>query len=219
MAFCEIEMNHNPRKAHFDYFRAMENPYAGVTVPVDITQLFRQMKSNGLPFFLTVLYLAANAANAVPELRRRIRGAGVIEYENCPTSHTVALDDGTYCYCCLDCAGPFDVFLDYAKAEQARVRCAPSLDDGADSESLFFVSSLPWLHYTAIVQPTPRPADSNPRITFGRYEIQGERVLLPITLLVNHALADGKHMADFYGNFERMSGQLVKRGLIEPWER
>lgn len=215
-AFHEIDMGADSRREQFDYFRAMDNPYAGVTVPVDITGLYQHIKTRGYPFFLTVLYLAANAANAVPELRRRIRGEKVVEYESCLTSHTVALDGGTYCYCCLDCSGPFDTFLDDAKAEQERVRRAPSLDDGADAESLFFVSSLPWLHYTAIVQPTPRPADSNPRITFGRYEPQGERLLLPVTLLVNHALADGKHMADFYGNFEELSGRLVRRESIGP---
>lgn len=96
------------------------------------------------------------------ELRRRIRGDQVVEYDRCPSSHTVALPDGTYCYCSLEVDRPFREFLPYAAAEQERVKAAPTLEDGEDGESLFFVSCVPWLSYTALTQPTPTPADSNP---------------------------------------------------------
>ena len=55
-----------PRRAHFDYFRQMANPYLSVTAPCDITALRRLTQERGLPFFLTVLHCAINAANAVP---------------------------------------------------------------------------------------------------------------------------------------------------------
>lgn len=137
------------------------------------------------------------------ELRRRIRGDQVVEYDRCPSSHTVALPDGTYCYCSLEVDRPFREFLPYAAAEQERVKAAPTLEDGEDGESLFFVSCVPWLSYTALTQPTPTPADSNPRITWGRWHRQEGRTLLPMTLLANHALVDGIHIARFYENLDR----------------
>ena len=161
------------------------------------------VRERGVSFFLAVLYAAVRAANAVPELRRRIRGDRVVEYDRCPSSHTVALPDGTYCYCRLEADRPFGEFLPYAAAEQARVKEAPSLEDGEDGESLFFVSCVPWLSYTALTQPTPTPADSNPRITWGRWHRQEGRTLLPMTLLANHALVDGIHIARFYEGLDR----------------
>ena len=119
-----------PRRAHFDYFRQMANPYVSVTAPCDITALRRLTQERGLPFFLTVLHCAINAANAVPELRQRICGEGIVEYDRCLSSHTVALPDGTYCYCTLDCTQPLGMFLPAAQAEVARVKAAPSLDNG-----------------------------------------------------------------------------------------
>lgn len=187
-----------PRRAHFEYFRQMANPYVSVTASCDITALRRLTQERGLPFFLTVLHCAINAANAVPELRQRIRGEGIVEYDRCLSSHTVALPDGTYCYCTLDCAQPLGAFLPAAQAEVARVKAAPSLDDGADPDELFFVSSLPWLTFSAISLPTPTPADSNPRITFGKFTQEGDRVLLPVNLTANHALVDGLHLAAFF---------------------
>ena len=32
------------------------------------------------------------------------------------------------------------------------------IDDGEEALGLLFLSSIPWLHYTAITQPTPVPA-------------------------------------------------------------
>ena len=42
------------------------------------------------------------------------------------------------------------------------------------------------------------PADSNPRITFGKFTQEGDRVLLPVNLTANHALVDGLHLAAFF---------------------
>ena len=210
MKKTKIDMKTYPRKAHFEYFRNLAYPYVGVTVNVDITDLLKVIKGEGLPFFLTILYAAANAANEVPALRRRIDGDGIVEYERCNTSHTVALEDGTYGYCVLDSSIDFREFLGYAEEQQNLARTRASIEEGDKADSLFFVSSLPWLSYTAIVQPTPVPADSNPRITFGRYFEQNQRMLMPATILVNHALADGKHLSDFYKSLDAMMIYLVE---------
>ena len=86
-----------PRCAHLDYFCTMAQPYAGLTVPVDITAFHQAVEARKVPFFLSFLYCAARAANGVPELRQRLRGEEILEYDHWPTSHTVALEDGTYC--------------------------------------------------------------------------------------------------------------------------
>ena len=192
-----VDMQNNPRRAQFEYFRTFANPYASVTVNCDITPL-----KGRKPFFLTVLYCAINAANSVAELRRRIDGDQVIEYENCLSSHTVALPDESYCYCELDCSMPFDEYLPYAQAAVERAKAEPSLDDG-DPAKLFFVSSVPWLSFSAVSLPVPSPADSNPRITFGKAFEQDGKFLIPLNLTVHHALADGIHIAKFFEAFDQ----------------
>lgn len=214
MAFRVVDLSRDPRRAQFDYFRSLANPYVGVTVPVDVTWVLAWTKRTGSSFFLTMLYAAARAANAVPELRQRVRGEAVVEYDRCPTSHTVTLPDGSYGCCCLDAVLPLTEFLPYAAAEQARAMEQPSLED-REQERLIFVSCLPWLSYTALVQPTPVPADSNPRITWGKYHRQGERTLLPVSLLANHALVDGIHIARFYQALERELAEIAGR-CVQP---
>jgi len=201
----ELNLDAYPRREHFDYFRAMRNPYVGVTADVDVTALAGKIKKEGRPFFLTVLYCAARAANAVPELRRRIEGNGIVEYDRCPVSYTVGLPDGTYCYCQMEADGPYEGFLTAAAAAQEEAVSQSSIDDGSDPLPLLFISTVPWLHYSALLQPTPEPPDSNPRITWGRYEERDGRVLLPVTVLCNHALVDGAQIAAFY---EKLDGEI-----------
>ena len=47
---------------------------------------------HGRPFFLSYLYVVMRAANAVPELRRRLLSDGqVVEYDHCDPSYTCLL--------------------------------------------------------------------------------------------------------------------------------
>ena len=94
MARKAIDMTKDPRGGQFEYFRSMTDPWAGITVPVDITELLVSL--HGRPFFLSFLYAVMRAANAVPELRRRLLPDGqVVEYDHCDPSYTVMKPDGT----------------------------------------------------------------------------------------------------------------------------
>lgn len=205
MQYHMLDMEHFPRRAHFSYFSAMANPYVGVTVEVDITDFLARCHEKGYPFFLSFVHAVGQAANDVPQLRQRIIDGGIAEFDSCDTSHSVMCADGTYAYCRLDCRGSLEDFLPEAKKLHEQARLLPTLDDGEDGVGLLFLSSLPWISYTALVQPTPTPADSNPRITWGKYFTRDGRTLLPVTLLANHALVDGLHMAAFY---EALSAHL-----------
>lgn len=194
----KIDMNSYARREHFQYFKNMAYPYVGVTVNVDITEFLDRVKEKNQPFFLTFLYYIANAANAVPELRQRIQEDEIVEYSWCKTSHTVALENGTYSYCSIDSRMPLDKFLPYAKEKQEESRREGTIEDGEESLSLLFISTTPWFSYTSLIQPVPAPADSNPRITWGKYFEQNGKVLVPVSILCHHALVDGLHIAKFY---------------------
>ena len=152
----------------------------------------------------------------MPQLRQRIIDGAPVEFDRCDTSHTVLREDGTYSYCRLDCMRPFARYLPDAAALQREARERGGLDDGEDAASLLFVSTLPWVRYTAIRQPVPSPADSNPRLTWGRFLEQGGRASMPVTVLANHALVDGVHIGAFFQALERETGALAAQVRQEP---
>ena len=198
-----IDLETYPRRSHFEFFKSYAYPYVGVTAQVDVTNLIKAAKDRGGSTFLACLYAAAQAANSVPELRQRIMGEGIVEYAHCDTGHTVALPDHTFRNCRTDCRRTFDEFLVYGRERQEAAKKAPGFVNSREDENgLIFVSCAPWISFTQVIQPVPIPADCNPRIVFGKYIRQGERVAMPLNLQANHALVDGYHMGLFYQAFE-----------------
>ena len=69
---------------------------------------------------------------------------------------------------------------------------------------------MPWLAYTQLKHPATGRDDSNPRFSWGKFTEQNGRITLPVTVFVNHALADGLHIARFYENLDRELSNIVK---------
>ena len=130
--------------------------------------------------------------------------AGIVEYSECPTSHIELKPDGTYAYCTLHHHMPLADYLQKAEAARAAVRENGSIEEEAEVQSMYFISTLPWLHYTQLIQPVACGAESNPRITWGKYQANDKgRMMMPLSVLVHHALADGIHIAKFYEAFNQ----------------
>lgn len=210
MNYRFLDMDTYKRKSHFEYFNQLAYPYVGITVNVNITEWIGAVKANKLPFFLAFCYCVSHAANRVPEFRQRIMDGKIVEYDFCKTSHTVALEDGTYCYCTLDARLPFGEYLPYAVQAQEAAKAFRRVEDDADEvDGMLFISTLPWLSYVSFIQPTPIPADSNPRITWGRYFTQGDEILMPVSVLCHHALVDGLHISQFYQCLEEQMREIL----------
>ena len=186
-----IDMTKDPRGGQFEYFRTMTDPWAGITVPVDITALLASL--NGRPFFLSYLYAVMRAANAVPELRRRLLPDGT----------------GVYVYCLLeDDLSSYEKFVAEGKRRQKETLERGTLTEDGDVLANFFVSCVPWLYYTQIKEPAGGADDSNPRFAWGKYREENGRMMLPMSLFINHALCDGWHVTQFYKNLDRELAEL-----------
>lgn len=200
-----IDMESDPRRSHYEYFRTLAYPYVGLTADVRVDGLIRYAKERGGSPFLACLWAAAQAANAVPALRQRIVGDRVIELEHCDTSHTVAMPDETYRACRTDCRRTLEEFLVYgAQQQKAAMQRRDFLEEGDETE-LIFLSCIPWVRFTQVIQPAPIPADSNPRIMFGKFDPREDQVWMPLHIQCNHALVDGRHLGAFYQAFEEIS--------------
>ena len=206
-----IDLQTYPRRAHFEYFRTLAFPYVGMTVQVDVTELEAFCKSRGCSFYLTFLHAVALAANRVPEFRLRIRGEGIVAYDTCGTSHIELLPDSTYCYCTLYHHLGLEEYLAYAQRTRRACREQASIEDDDETEGLYFISTVPWLHYTSLTQPVACGSDSNPRFTWGKFEADWRgRLMMPLTVQVHHALMDGVHIGAFYRCLEEELVGIVR---------
>lgn len=193
-----IDMESYERKAHFEYFSSMPDPTVGLTVKVDVTKLVSFCKMKKCSFYMAMTHIACIAANKVPELRRRTKDGGIIEYTECGSSHIEPRSDGSYCYCTLWHNMNWDEFIPYAEKCRERAKQGGIEEDEA-VDALYFVTTVPWLHYEQVSMPVPCPINDNPSFCWGKWEADYTgRKMMPFSLFVNHALMDGIHIAEFY---------------------
>lgn len=201
-----IDLETYPRRSHFEYFKSLAYPYVGMTANVDVTNLVNYAKKRGSSTFLACLWAAARAANSVPELRQRMVDDKIVEFDHCDTAHTVAMPDKTFCNCRTDSRMGLDEFFISGKACQEEAMTHHGFVSTQEDETdLIFVSCVPWVAFTQVIQPAPIPADCNPRIVFGKYIHEGDKTLMPLHIQCNHALVDGRHIGEFYQAFEEIN--------------
>jgi len=76
MGYHLLDMTAYARLDEYNYFRSLAYPYVGVTVNADITPLHARVRAEGLPFFLSLLYVTSRAANSIAAFRQRLRADG-----------------------------------------------------------------------------------------------------------------------------------------------
>ena len=208
MEYKVIDMETYPRRDQFELFNSYAYPYMGLTVNVDITDFLRKVKEREADFFLSFCWCVYRAANAVPEFKQRIKDGKIVEYPEALMSTTLSMPDGNYCYCDFDCKLPFEEYLPKAREAKRLAIERGKIEEYEDVDASLFCSCVPWLNYSALVQPVPQPADSNPRITWGKYFEQNGRILIPLSTLCNHALMDGRHLSLFYAALDKALGEV-----------
>ena len=65
----KLDLNTWNRKEHFLFFKQMEEPFFGVTVPIDCTKAYAKSKELGVTFFTYYLHKTLVAINTIEPFR------------------------------------------------------------------------------------------------------------------------------------------------------
>lgn len=196
----KIDMNTWDRKEHYNYFRTMDYPHFDVCGPIDVSQLVSYVKANRLPFYYAMIFAASTAANQIKNFRYRIRGGDVFEHEAVHPSFT-HMDAGSelFKYVTADLRGDMAEFAQYAqnKAQSQKGLYGSGTDEARDD--LLFITCVPWVSFTQLSHAfTLNKDDSIPRISWGKYDTDGGKILMSLSVQVHHALADGLHIGRYF---------------------
>ena len=147
------------------------------------------------------------AANEVEPLRYRLRGDRVLIHEQIHAGTTLLLADESFTFVYFDYTEDFEVFHTRARESIAIARAGKSrLDERENDDDLIHHSVVPWVAFSSIshARNWGRP-DSIPKIAFGKYRADGERIMMPVSVEAHHALVDGLHVGRY---FEKLEGYL-----------
>lgn len=195
----EIDVQSFTRAKHFAFFNGMDYPHFNVCAMTDVATLLPFCKSEGISLFRAVLYCACKAANAIPELRQRIRGEKVVEHDAVHPSYTSMTEQGVFSFTDVQYHPDSAMFFQNCDQQEAKVKSEASLEDDEHRDDYLFISCIPWIHFTSFQHPIHISGlDSVPRLSWGKYERKGKRVELPFSVQVHHAVADGWHVGEYF---------------------
>ena len=187
------------RREAFEYFRSFDKPYFNVCVRLDAAPLKAAVAARGQSFSLACLFLSLRLANLHEPLRYRLESGRVRVHEVIHGSSTVLREDESFGFFYLDHSTDWNTFHTQARAamQAARTRSAP-FEPRVALTALLHFTTLPWLHFTSFSHARNwGREDSVPKLAFGQLQAEGERLWLPLSVEVHHALMDGLHLGRY----------------------
>ena len=138
-------------------------------------------------------------------MKYRIEGDDLFLYDVINGSATIDRDDGTFGFSYIPYFEDLALFLDKATEEVIDVRMSDQLIKTEIGENIIHFSSVPWINFTSVSHPRRYSRrDSIPKVTVGKYHIEGKKMKIPVSVHVNHAVADGLHIGEFYDKLQQL---------------
>ena len=194
------------RRDLFEFFRDYTNPYFNICTRLDVTRLLERVRARPkTSVSLTYHYVALRAANEIEPFRYRLQDGKVFVHDVIHGGTIVLLPTESFNFAYFDYQENFAEFI--AEAERA-TKAAQGPDakfTPSPSEDRIHFSVLPWLSFTSFAHARNKGrAESVPKIAFGKFTRENDRMLLPISVEVHHALMDGLHVGKFITRFEEL---------------
>ena len=203
MNYRVIDKEKYYRKGVFRHFSEDGKCSTSITARVDVTELKECSKNTGTKFYINFLYLLAKVLNSRDDYKMgylwqtdtlicydKINPAQYIfhdDTETCTPVYTEYYEDYAEFY--KNCAE------DIEKAKQTRDYGL----DMANHPNWFDASYISWLSYDSLNIELPDGyLFFAPIINWGKYREENGRFVMPVTVRLNHAIADGYLVAKVF---------------------
>lgn len=199
MNFEKIDIEAWPRKEYFAHYHGAVPCTYSITVNLPAARLLSETKRRGFKFYPAMLYVLTQAVNNHAEFRIARDADGCLgTWQALWPAYTVFDEKSeSFSSLCTPCGADFAAFhADYLK-HVAQYGAKGVLCPQPDMpRNTFPVSAIPWAQFTGFTLHLPKSDDYfAPIFTIGKYFSQGGETLLPLSVQVHHAVADGFHTA------------------------
>ncbi|MFK8010412.1 MAG: CatA-like O-acetyltransferase [Marinicellaceae bacterium] len=199
MKYQHLNLKTWPRLKQYQFFKKYENPFFNICTTLDVTQLVEKVNKEGYSFSTSLLFASIHTANQMDEFKYRLKDDGVIVCDSIYAGSTILNDDETFSFCYFNYFSEFKHFHQNAH-NQIKLSKQGRLDFDARNNDIDIIhySIIPWISFTSFSHPRNYATnDSIPKIVFGKYYPENNRIKIPISIEVHHALMDGYHMGKY----------------------
>lgn len=208
MGYRVIDKDSYYRKGVFRHFSEDCKCSLSMTARVDVTELVAHARGRGRKFYLDFLYLLCRALNSRDDYRMGYlwQTDELICYDVIHPTQYVFHEDTETCTPVYTTYTPdYETFCAAAlrDVEEAKKTRAYGLD-AANHPNWFDASYIPWASYDALHLELPDGyLYLAPIVNWGRYREENGRLMMPVTVRMNHAVADGFLVANVFRLLER----------------
>lgn len=196
MNYKVIDKEKYYRKGVFNHFSKDCKCSVSITNRIDVTKLYDYSKKTGTKFYINFLYTLCKVLNSREDYRMSYlyETDQLIVYDKINPIQYIFHEDTETCtpvythYC-----ESYKIF--YEKCEKDIEEAKNTREYNLDQENhpnWFDASYISWLSYDSLNIELP---DGYlyllPIVNWGRYEKEGEKIKMPVTVRMNHAAADG----------------------------
>lgn len=208
--YTQVNLREWSRGSLFKHYMDRMRMVMSLTVDIDVTGLVAFAKENHLKVYPSMIWVVSNVVNAHDEFKYGWdSGGNLIKWDFISPSYVdfhkederfakyvTAYSDDLFDFCRR-------FMLDREKNRHERAF--------ADHQppNFFDVSCLPWVRYRHFdVHVFDEGAFLAPVITWGRYEMERGRFLMPLSMNIHHAVADGFHLSRFFVEVQELIRSL-----------
>jgi chloramphenicol O-acetyltransferase type A len=186
------------RKEHFEFFSTFEEPFFGITTPIDMTVAYEKAKVLQIPFFVYYLHKTIAAVNQVENFRYRIEENEVVLYNEIDASATIMREDKTFGFSFMKFHSNIDEFTKIAETEIERIQVTPGLFTREFPTNIIHFSAIPWINFTSLTHSRSYTLpDSCPKVSWGKLMEENGKKTMSMAVMAHHGLVDGYHMGLF----------------------
>lgn len=204
------------RKGVFRHFSKDCKCSASMTARIDVTELAAWSKQTNSKFYLNFLYILSKVMNSRDDYRMGYlwQTGELICYDVVnPTQYVFHEDTETctpvYTHYCED----YDTF--YAGAQKDVEEAKKTREYGLDMENhpnWFDASYISWLSYDSLNIELPDGyLFFAPIVNWGKYREENGRLVMPVSVRLNHAIADGYLLANVFRLLQKEIAAFVRR--------
>ena len=208
MNYKVIDINEYYRKGVFRHFTEDCKCSVSMTARVDVTDLVKRSKETNTKFYINFLYLLCKVLNSRDDYKMSYlwQTNELICYDRINPTQYIFHEDTETCTPVYSYYTPnYSEFYKNAVDDvEAAKQTRDYLLDAENHPNWFDASYVSWLSYDSLNVELPDGyVYLLPIINWGKYREENGRLMMPLTVRLNHAIADGFLVANVYRLLEK----------------
>lgn len=210
MNYKTIDLNTWDRGALFKFYIDKMRIVMSLTVDMDVTPLVGFAKKNRLKFYPAMIWAVSKIVNAHDEFKYGWDADGnLIKWDVVSPSYAhFHKEDENFTKTVTEFSDDLFEFHALFLSDREKYKDVRAIAEN-QPPNFFDVTCLPWVRYKHFdVHVFDEGKFLAPVITWGKYEPEHGKLVMPLTMNIHHAVADGFHLSRFFNEVQELIDAL-----------